>query len=514
MHRGSARAGSRARRACACACAAVALSVLCGGAAAAPSATTVAVDAGSSFGAWTGFGVSLCWAGNVFGGNAALADALFTVNASVDLGAGVVVPGLGLQLARYNAGGSSRASDPPVLVPGQGGGAPVVWQPSPNMPGWKAIESFWLAPNNSDPGSAAWDWSRDAAQRAQLAAALARGATAQLFSNSPPWWATPNLNPSGAAAGFDDNIAPDMYASHAAYLATVAAEFATRFGVAFELVEPFNEPTGTWWTSKGTQEGCHVGPPAQAAILPLLRAALDARGLGATGIAASDESLVDQAVATWLALPPAARAAFDVLQVHGYEGATGNRSGLYALAHAAGKPVRNSEHGEGDFSGASLAAQFALDVNILHITAFNYWQALDISGWGLLTADMERATISAASTKYFVLAGLARHIRRGMTVLGTSAPFAVAAFDPGASRLVVWATNADASGALDLAVDLSAFSAACRGLAVVRYATDFSGAAGGDRYTRYDTVMSGAGFAATLKPASAQTFVVEGCSAP
>ena len=58
------------------------------------------------------------------------------------------------------------------------------------------------------------------------------------------------------------------------------------------------------------------------------------------------------------------------------------------------------------------------------------------------------------------------------------------------------------------------FSAACRGLAVVRYATDFSGAAGGDRYTRYDTVMSGAGFAATLKPASAQTFVVEGCSAP
>ena len=488
-------------------CASAAASVAAGAA-----ATVVAVDAQSSFGAWQGFGVSLAWAGNVFGGREDLADALFTLNASVSLGAGVVVPGLGLELARYNAGGSSRNSDPPVLVPGQGGGAPVAWAPSPNMPVWKAIECFWLAPNNTDPGSAAWDWTRDARQRAQLAAALARGARAQLFSNSPPWHATPNLNPSGNANGVDDNIAPAMYASHALYLATVAAEFAKRFGVEFEHVEPFNEPTGTWWDAKGTQEGCHVGPPAQAAILPLLRAALDARGLGATPIAASDESLIDQAVATWKALPPSALAAFDVLQVHGYEGAEGNRSGLYALAHAAGKPVRNSEHGEGDGSGASLAAQVALDFTALHVTSWCYWQSNDISGWGLLTSDMERAAISAASTKWFVLAGLARHIRRGMTVLATSAPFAVAAYDAGAHALVVWATNADAGAALPVSVDLSSFGPTCRGLAVARFATDFSGK--GDLYTRYDdTVMSGATFAVTLKPASAQTFVVAGCGA-
>ena len=374
---------------------AFALAARCGAAApagavapAAPAATTVVVNAGASFGAFDGFGVSLAWSGNVFGGRADLADALFTLNASVDFGA-FAVPALGLQLARYNVGGSSRNSDPPVVVPGWGA-APVAWRPSPNMPAWKAIESFWLDPNSTDPTSASWDWTRDANQRAQLAAALARGARAQIFSNSPPWFMTTNLNPSGASHGEDDNLLPTFYAAHATYMATVASEFKSRFGVAFEAVEPFNEPSGTWWDAVGTQEGCHIGPPAQAAVLPLLRAAMDARGLGAVAIAASDESLIDQAVATWKALPSSARDAFDVLQVHGYEGASGDRSLLYALASAGGKRIRNSEHGEGDGSGASLAAQIALDFNVMHVTAFNYWQATGGSARTARARERER----------------------------------------------------------------------------------------------------------------------------
>ena len=368
-----------------------ALQLLLAAAAAAPLgaagvAVVVDADASRGFGVWQGFGVSLAWAGNVFGGRADLADALWTRNASVDLGGGVVVPALGLQLARYNAGASSRASDPPVLVPGYA--QPVSMAMSASMPRWKAIESFWLYPNSTNPASGAWDWNRDASQRAALAAALARGASAQLFSNSPPWFLTANLNPSGAAHGADDNILAPCYASHATYMATVAAQFKARFGVTFEAVEPFNEPTGTWWQATGTQEGCHVAPAAQAAILPSLRAALDARGLAGVPIAASDESLIDQAILTWQALPAAARAAFPLLQVHGYEGASGNRSGLYELAAVqGGKTIRNSEHGEGDGSGASLASQVGLDFGELHVRAWCYWQALDISGWGLLSAD-------------------------------------------------------------------------------------------------------------------------------
>jgi galactan endo-1,6-beta-galactosidase len=134
--------------------------------------------------------------------------------------------------------------------------------------------------------------------------------------------------------------------------------------------------------------------------------------------------------------------------------------------------------------------------------------ATDISGWGLLTVN--GATVLSPSTKWYVLAGLSRHIRAGSQILNTTAAFAIASYSAGARTLAVWATNADASAPLPLVVDLSSFSSACRGLSVARFATDFNGK--GDLYTRYDdTVMSGASFAATLKPASAQTFVVEGC---
>ena len=207
----------------------------------------------TSLGTWQGFGVSLAWAGNVFGGRLDIADALFTTNKSVPLTEGITVPGLGLQLARYNVGGSARLSDPPISLPGHSTPVKMVW--SPNMPAWKAIEAFWLNPNSSNPSSSSWDFSRDSNQRSALVAAISRGASAQIFSNSPPWFLTANLNPSGADSGPDDNILPASYELFSIYMATVASEFSSRFGIKFESVEAFNEPSGTWWNSKGTQEG-------------------------------------------------------------------------------------------------------------------------------------------------------------------------------------------------------------------------------------------------------------------
>ena len=98
-----------------------------------------------------------------------------------------------------------------------------------------------------------------------------------------------------------------------------------------------------------------------------------------------------------------------------------------------------------------------------------------------------------------------------LDVGAAAATIAVAAYDAPAQTLVVWATNGDASSALPLTVDLSSFGGACRSLPVTRFATDFSGK--GDLYTRHDDItMAGASFTATLKPSSAQTFVVAGCA--
>src|ERR1017187_1722353 len=64
---------------------------------------TTVINPQTTWGAWEGWGASLCWWANVFGARDDLADLIFTTN-YVTLN-GQSLPGLGLNIARYNAGG-------------------------------------------------------------------------------------------------------------------------------------------------------------------------------------------------------------------------------------------------------------------------------------------------------------------------------------------------------------------------------------------------------------------------
>jgi galactan endo-1,6-beta-galactosidase len=124
-----------------------------------------------------------------------------------------------------------------------------------------------------------------------------------------------NHNPSGSAtgSGFSDNLQPWNQANHSWYMAAVAAHARDVWGVAFSSLELFNEPVADWWHSAGTQEGCHFDPGTQAAVLTTLPAALQHFGLYGSSlrVAASDESYVDMALATWQALGPDAQAVIE-----------------------------------------------------------------------------------------------------------------------------------------------------------------------------------------------------------
>src|SRR4051794_22842883 len=61
------------------------------------------VRPGTTWGTWDGWGASLCWWANVFGTRSDMADVLFTTNYTSFNGQ--LLPGLGLNIARYNAGG-------------------------------------------------------------------------------------------------------------------------------------------------------------------------------------------------------------------------------------------------------------------------------------------------------------------------------------------------------------------------------------------------------------------------
>ncbi|MFF1418140.1 beta-1,6-galactanase [Streptomyces sp. NPDC058280] len=459
---------------------------------------TATVNPSVTYGTWEGWGTSLAWWANVFGERDDFADIFFTTD-SVPYN-GRTLPGLGLNIARYNLGACSWNS-----VNG------TKMQSSVNIPDFKKIEGYWQDWNNEDVTSSAWDWTADATQRAMLIKATRRGAKSELFANSPMWWMCNNHNPSGASGG-GNNLQLWNYRQHASHLAAVALYAKDNWGVNFSTVEPFNEPSAAWWSSGGSQEGCHMDASVQSAVLPYMRSELDKRGLTSTRIAASDETNYDQARATWNQFGPAAKGYVDQVNVHGYQGSGGRRDLLYAdVVTTAGKDLWNSENGDNDASGWSLANNLLLDFRSLHPTAWAYWQVLDPNpAWALIAYDRNTLEAGAVQPKYYVMAQFSRHIRPGMTILQTGVNHAAAALDRSANRLVIVAANTSTS-AQTFTFDLSRFTTVAGGSGglVPRWNTVFGGA--GDLYASYsDTYLSGKTVSVQLAAKSVQTLQVDG----
>jgi galactan endo-1,6-beta-galactosidase len=475
------------------------------GAAAAVAATALGVDAGAdetvtidpsaSYGTWEGWGTSLAWWANVFGDRDDFADLWFTTK-SVTYN-GTTLPGLGLNIARYNLGACSWNS-----VNGESMVA------SPNIPRFKQIETFWQDWRTTDPGS--WQWGADAKQRAAVVKAVARGATTELFSNSPAWWMCLNHNPSGAANANSNNLQSWNNRTHAAYLAEVTRQFRDRFGVTFRTVDPFNESTSNYWSATGKQEGCHFDASLQRTVLQYLREELNNRGLSSTRISASDETNYDVARSTWNSYDATTKSVVNQINVHGYQGSGGRRDLLYADARAAGKVLWNSEYGDNEGSGLSMASNLCLDWRWLHPTAWCYWQVMDPTpAWAMIAYDQNTLQPGAVQNKLYVLAQFTRHIRPGMQIISASTGNTAVAHDPAARRLVLVAVNT-ATSAQTITFDLTRFGTMPTGL-ITRWST--STTSGSDRYTkRTDVRLDGKLLRVPFAAGQVQTFQLDGVS--
>lgn len=397
--------------------------------ASAASEKEISVEPTVSHGIWEAWGCSLCWWAGVFGDRDDLADLFFTTK-MVNLN-DRELPGLGMNFARYNAGAcSSNEVDGRKMVVSK-----II------LP-YRQMEGFWLDGKNPDPDSPGWDWSVDKKQRAMLLKARDRGADHfELFSNSPMWWMCANDNPSGAAEATDDNLRPDQFQNFAIYLAAIAKQAKDRWGIQFTTVAPFNEPVSRWWFSNCKQEGCHFSPKAQAAMIPLLRAELDKRGLRDMPISSSDENTYDEAIATWKSFRPDVKRLIAQINVHGYQQQKGRRDHLHEIARKDGKRLWNSEYGEGNADGLEMARNLHLDFHQLRPTAWAYWQPLDGGGWGLIDTDFSKEALGEVNPKFFVMAQYSRHIRPGMRIIESGSPDTVAAHDPAQGRLALVILN-------------------------------------------------------------------------
>jgi O-glycosyl hydrolase len=242
-----------------------------------------------------------------------------------------------------------------------------------------------------------------------------------------------------------------------------------------------------------------------------LRSELDKRGLAGTAISASDETSYDLARTTWNAFGPTTKALVKQVNVHGYQGSGGRRDLLHTdVVTTAGKKLWNSETGDKDGTGLTMAANLCLDMRWLHPTAWCYWQVMDPSaGWALIHYDGSTLQAGAVQTKYYVMAQFSRHIRPGMTILDTGVGYAISAYDPASGRLVIVAVNTGA--AQTLTFDLSRFGQVAGGTGGVVRRWNTLTAGSGDLYTlRTDTYLKGKLLSAPFAAASVQTFEIDG----
>jgi len=336
-----------------------------------------------------------------------------------------------------------------------------------------------------------------------LQKAKARGANLfELFSNSPMWWMCVNHNPSGSTTGITNNLQSWNNQTHALYLATIAKYAQDNWGIKFTSVEAFNEPLSIWWDALGNQEGCHFQRDTQATVIQYLRQELNSLGLSSVIVSASDENTYDEALATWQSFSSAVQADVGRVNTHGYQYHNGRRDFLYNAVSSAKKKLWNSEYGEGDASGLSLASNLNLDFRWLHNTAWVYWQPFDQGGWGFVDADINTPSIGKPNTKYYVFAQYSRHIRPGMTIIDGGEANTVAAYDKSNRKLVVITTNYDV--AQWITYDLSGFSMA-RG-PITRWETRIDGSV--LYVVANDTEMRGSGFQGWFESHTIQTFEV------
>ncbi|KAF8958695.1 endo-beta-1,6-galactanase [Flammula alnicola] len=457
--------------------------------------STTTIDPTANRGSWEGWGVSLAWWGKIFGDRDDLADIFFTMNSPSYNG--TTVPGLGLNIVRYNAGACSSNS-----INGTTMAANDIL-PSRQMDG------YWIDWASADPASSSWSWGVDVNQRNMMAMAKARGVNRfELFSNSPMWWMCSNHNPAGAAGG-GENIQSWNIQNHAVYLATIAKYAHDNWGITFTSVEPFNEPSSAWWTDTNNQEGSHFSIATQMQVIIYLRTELNNRGLTSTLVSASDENTYDLATATWNSLNATSRTNVGRINVHGYQQTGGRRDLLYTAASSAGLDIWNSEYGDADSTGQQLAQDLLLDFSWLHPTAWTYWQAIDVPGWGLIEGNIETSQLAGVAKKYYVLAHFTRHIREGMRILDSGSDTVVAAYDASNQKLIIVAANFDAGQYINF--DLSEFSkASSNGASVARWSTHMDS---GEQYATYsDTFMSGTKFWSYFDQNVIQSFEVNNVS--
>src|SRR5260370_821831 len=281
------------------------------------------------------------------------------------------------------------------------------------------------------------------------------------------WWMNSNRSTAGSDTGGGWGVC-EKYGEFGFYLTAVARYSADHWRIKFDSVEPFNEPSADWWKYPNRQEGCHFDVTTQQKIALSLRRALDQAHLNDVAVAAADENNMDAGVHTWKTYNSAARNLIGLVNVHGYSKGTAPYHGpnRAELRRAAGsKRLWQSEYGDGDASGYTMAQEIIRDAKELQPKAWVYWQPVEPDvpeyGWGLINANYidthdqasaEKTPLVRVNRKFYGFGQFTRYVRPGYHLISIDEPNSIAAYDRGSHKLVIVKVTGEAPeiGKLDM----------------------------------------------------------------
>ncbi len=449
---------------------------------------TVNVDVSMSNQTFEGWGTSLSWFANSVGGwsnttnQNNLMQALFNPNS-----------GLGLTYLRYNIGG---------------GNDPLCGTGSPH---YDCIAPVYHATPGYEPSSGNYDWTQDANQRWVAMHAQSMGASLfEAVSYSPPFWMTISGTSEGGVNGAE-NLASGYYGSgsgsFADYLATVAQNFSTSFGITFHHLEPLNESGQSWWTAGDTkQEGCAFSLIDQEMIIQNLQTSLAAKGL-ITQVAAMDEfqeGVLNASPKTTAYeihnYDSTTLGSMTAINTHGYSSTLGSVA-IATTAEHLGKRVTMSEWGSGDTSGQDLSKQILADIYLTRPTAWAIWQP-DYPVLMNIDYNNEDYTLNEA---YYVFKQYTKFIRPGFQFIAISDPQSLAAFNQQTQTLVIVTQNWNGT-ARNVTYQLSNFTNLGANATVYRTSATENFVSLGS------TAVANGLFSYTANPNSVTTYVIQNAS--
>lgn len=447
-----------------------------------------------------GWGTSLVWFANATGG---YPDSVRQELLEKVFGA----DGLNLNIARYNIGGGNATDVPSYLRPG--GAVDGWWNPAlvasdaqgEITSSYADRDRYRAAWDGDDPAS--YDFDADRTQRWWIDALKDRVTRWEAFSNSPPYFLTESGFVSGGIGdGGSEQLAAEDMDAFADYLVTVVERLEAEHGIDFGSLDPFNEPNTNYWstrlggdgwpTTASRQEGAHVGPARQDAMIAALDARLNEPGTTTdVPISAMDETNPSTFVTNWNGWGADAKAAVDQLNVHTY--GTGGRMIARDIAKTSDKPLWMSEV-EGDWDGTGfnqvnienglgMAGRIVDDLRELEPGAWVFWQPVEDLynmqkvenlNWGSVLVDFDCNAVGDSlrriadgeadpscrvltNAKYNAVRNFTHYIRPGDALIPAGNTQTTAAVPASGEGVTLVHVNTD-SGERELTIDLSGFA--------------------------------------------------------